>query len=208
MRFSAWCFGAFLLAALTGPAEAQRLGPGSYESTAVSGYSGRTERIGGDENGLYGIQWYEDSDEPCQVRIDFGGLYDRSTIQGGNNSIVYSHCSFGSGLPPIWVPGVSDGAGDVNFNDNPRYYIRGLQVCTNNKDNHRLKGVRVWAAKVSKNDQQVLDLGESDTDTLPNCSVWHTAVFCPAGKIAFGLVVHVGDKGVTGLALRCKQVLW
>ena len=45
MRFTAWCFAGFLLVALIGTAEAQRLAPGSSESTAVSGYSGRTDSL-------------------------------------------------------------------------------------------------------------------------------------------------------------------
>ncbi len=85
---------------------------------------------------------------------------------------------------------LSDWTKAVRFNGNPRYFIRGVAICNNNKGNQRLKGVRIYAAKVWATEERVDGLTSSEAEDHPNCSTWDNPVYCPANNVASAVVVH------------------
>jgi hypothetical protein len=184
---------------------------GTETTTGYSGWAGSISELesaspGGQQAGLYGIAWMEHRDEPCWL-----GIYSRD-LNDGNKTVytnkgnayvnrhsddrsVNNHCPGGSGS---WT--------DLSFADNPRYYVRGLAVCTNDKENHRMKGVKLYAAKVWTTKPSVEALSTTILETHAHCDVWHGAVFCPSGAVANGVVLHRQGNAITGLGLKCQAV--
>jgi hypothetical protein len=202
MRSLPWTGITILLSASLAPWAQAQTTINPVTTTAISGYNAAQLTwlaVGEGPIGIKAVRWFEDGDKPCFMQIyqralsgspvsDFGAQLD---ICGGND---------------IGVPGAGSWEKTVTFDGYPRYYIRGVSVCTNNNSNHRLKGIRIYAAKVWATEERVDQLSTKDEKDRPNCANWHPAVFCPADNIASALVVHHSDKEVTGLALRCRRV--
>jgi hypothetical protein len=148
------------------------------------------------------MSWDEDGDKPCDMEIDPRAL--SGPASSGSSPASMDIC----GNPEPSLAGTTSQRKTVSFGGNPRHYLRGVAVCTNNNDNHRLKGIRIYAAKVWLAPEQVDELSASDQADRPNCATWHPAVYCPADQIASALVVHHSDKEITGLGLRCRKVEW
>lgn len=150
--------------------------------------------------GISGLGWSEDGDKPCWMQV-----YQRA-LQGEVTS---------SWTDPMDICGVRtshpfsvDSGKSILFGDNPRYFVRGIRACNNNRDNHRLKGVRIYAAKVWATRAQIDELSHSEAEDRTNCATWDAPVYCPDGQIASAVVVHHSDDEITGLALRCRRVVW
>jgi hypothetical protein len=96
--------------------------------------------------------------------------------------------------------------------------VRGISICDNGTDNHRLKGIRLYKAKIWKTKKQidVID-GYVGASHPANCEVWKKAVYCPTGMIATSLILHTDTQGVwtgawsdavQGISLICMKVTW
>lgn len=184
----------------------QQFADKSASVTGVSGHRGDDQQLlSVSPLGLNGLAWSESADNPCMFR-----LLTRDLANGRDTG-------YGAEFDGLDCPNPVPGAipafpwsEDVNFNGNPRYFVRGVAVCNNNKKNQRMKGLRIYPAKVWTTKQQIDELGKkySDEHALANCRTWSNPVYCPEGKVAFGVVVHYTRDGITGLALRCKTVEW
>ena len=89
-------------------------------------------------------------------------------------------------------------------------------MCTNS-GNGRLKGVRIFGARVPRNG--TIEAQEAMREAkMGNCAAneWRNPVHCPDGQVAEGLLVYrqrrsgvaglQGETKITGLGLRCGEV--
>lgn len=177
-------------------------------TTNVSGYanSGETTWLakGPGEYGIDAISWHEVGDKPCAFTVRAKSL---SPSSRSGSSEQMSICDGGFRLPQNWLynPSPNGDTKTVVFDGNPRHYLRGIAVCTNNDNNHRLKGIRIYPASVDT-DGNVNNLSSQESASRTNCATWHAAVYCPNGQVASGIAVKHSDREVTGIALRCRRV--
>lgn len=99
---------------------------------------------------------------------------------------------------------------DLSLDDD--HYVTALQVCTsgqNNPDNRRIKGLRIWGARLGSQGQLV-GSSEMHEERRTNCSQWYPRLECPVGQVAVGLRGYFdsrrSDPFFTGLAMRCGRV--
>lgn len=171
-------------------------------TTSISGFNASDLTwlaVGEGDFGIAGLSWDEDGDKPCRMWAQPRAL-DYAVPGAGPQMDI---C--GAAAVPFVVGSITK---TVAFDGNARYFVRGIAACTNGQSNHRLKGVRIYAAKVWANQNPVDGLSASDEEDRPNCSQWHTAVYCPSGQIASAIVAHHSDKEITGLSLRCRRVAY
>ena len=170
-------------------------------TTAVSGYTSSDVTwlsVGGAGNvAIKGLTWREDADKPCHMAISERGLAEATPWDAPSMDICGIVSSYLIATATERV---------LSFDANPRYFLRGIAVCNNDKSNHRLKGIRIYAAKVWSTQQQVDELTMSQQTSLTNCDRWDSAVYCPADNVASAVVVHHNNKEITGLALRCRPI--
>ena len=177
-------------------------------ATSISGFSGGEITwlsMGAGEFGIDAISWWEVSDKPCALTVRSKSL---STGSAPGSSQRMNICGRGFILPAN--PYINGAANDADakavvFDGNPRHYLRGIAACTNNDNNHRVKGIRIFPASVAL-DGTVNALSSNESENRPNCSIWRQAVFCPNGQIASGVEVRHTDEEITGLGLRCRRV--
>jgi hypothetical protein len=173
-------------------------------TTAVSGYTAsRTTQIGfgAGPEAVARMWWGERGDKPCELQFDGKSLdfavtsYTRETFNlcdGGSSSSAWS--TNGSGRVVEFGP-----ARDW------RYLVMGIAVCTNNSNNHRLKGIKIFAGGVpGATPKKIYHYGIWDSAEQANCATWHRQVSCPNEQIASGLVIHHTSEEITGIALRCR----
>lgn len=187
-------------------------------TTDVSGYRGQVTwvmlRAGRDA--MSGVEWRERSDKPCALAIGKREMRDPGPPAPEYTPFVVmpTLCPGGiGGSVPLQddnskrVVHVEDGA-------QPGQVMRGVQVCSTNANNHRLKGIRVYSAIVNVSRVFAGDTtassysvnGYQEARQPTNCDVWRPAVFCPDDHVASGLAVHRTDDEIVGLALRCRRV--
>lgn len=166
--------------------------------TDISGHSGKIIGAGAADDrtdaGLARVTIWERSDKPCVINVELRELFD---AQAYNPPVGGSLCTHGSDHV------------DVSFSENPRYYIRGVAACTNDKTDtskRRVKGIKIYPAKVQR-DGTVTNLSASEADEQAHCKIWHRAVYCPNGYIASKVRAHYKDDYFTGLSLRCRKVV-
>jgi hypothetical protein len=167
---------------------------GGVTNTAVSGYAGAASdafSMSISEKGITAIDWEELTDHPCWIRISGKDPDDASDTRTYENDI----CG-GTSRP--------DSHKSVEFKDNPRYFVRGISVCTNNKSNHRMKGLKIYASKLPTGNDDVEVLTVTNSKEHANCANWHTPVYCAADKVASGVNVKVKDGSIVGIGLQCK----
>jgi hypothetical protein len=163
-------------------------------TTAISGYSGfASESFTLDlgTEGLQEIAWQEGWDQPCYFRIAGKDPDDASETDARTENF----CDGGL---------TAYSQKTVDFEDNPRYFVRGISVCNNNNANKRLKGIKIYASRLPVGSDDVEVLAVSDMKDRANCDIWQPAVYCPSGKVASGLEVRVKDGSAVGLGLVCK----
>ena len=200
-----------ILATATGPrpAAAQQF-TGDASPTQISGYRNVLGRMEGQAGfGLYGIAWDETQNKPCRL-----WLLTRSLTDGTDRRVadsVLNMCGRESFLlmGSIPIPLGLGGNRRADFATNPRYFVRGIQVCANS-GNNRMKGIRIFPGRVRPNGGPIGTNGQRVEAKQPNCgnNEWRSPVFCPQGQIAFGLLLHTENGSVTGLGLRCREVTW
>lgn len=163
--------------------------------TAVSGYAGSASdafHVSLGDRGITQIAWEELSDRGCFISVTGK---DPDNASDTSSSVNGDHCH---GISRV------DSRKTVKFKDNPRYFVRGIAVCTNNKSNHRLKGIKIVAAKLPTGNDDVQTLTVTNKKDRTNCKNWHQTVYCPSNKVASGLNVKVKDSAFVGIGLQCK----
>lgn len=186
----------------SGAAEQPFFDGSKVTNTSYSGWAGTITEANtptlhdGGMAGLYGIDWYEESNQPCRI-----GLYSRTLTEASEayTNATLNFCSGGGGNRK-----------EVRFKDNPRYFVRGIAVCSSKVDkNHkRMKGVKLYAAKVWLSKRDVQELTTAIVEDHANCGTWNAPVYCPANHVATGLIAHRDGKSITGLGLKCRPVLY
>lgn len=178
------------------------------QTSNISGFanSGETTWLakGPGEYGIDALSWHEVGDKPCAFTVRSKSL---SAGSASGSSERMNICGAGFSLPsnPIYNPSANGDARTVVFDGNPRHYLRGIAVCTNNDNNHRVKGIRIYPASVGT-DGTVTNLNSNESASRTNCATWHAPVYCPNGQIASGIAVKHTDNEVTGIGLRCRRV--
>lgn len=182
--------GALCSLALATPAQASLTG--SVHVTDVSGYGGTsTVTVDLDHRGITKFRWYELYDSPCAFEATGKDPDDASDERGS----WYRACDNYR----------RDSEKIVRFKDNPRYFVRGLSVCTNGKKNHRLKGLKIWAAKLPAGNGVVDELTVTSKKERTNCKNWHGPVYCPDDQVASGVQLRMKDDSIVGVALECRR---
>ena len=74
---------------------------------------------------LYGIDWYEDGDQPCHLGTSWRTLTQGTEVYTNGD---FNHCAGGPGNRK-----------HVEFTDNARYFVRGIAVCSS-KDGQTSSG--------------------------------------------------------------------
>jgi hypothetical protein len=171
---------------------------GDETITAVSGYSGGYKDVGGDGDyqGLFGIEWWENADDPCKMT---GFTHHLNTFDVKQPSTTIGACSSPGNRKYVNVAGNADN-------------IYKIQVCTTDKsrtNKDKLKGIRVWGRSIEYSKPLKLTTQSTAQEVKhTNCKEWHDAVACPAGQIATRLRVHYNSEyDITGLALICRKVV-
>lgn len=196
---------AALGAALPGVAAADEVplftGGDVLTHTTYSGWAGRTSHI--EESlfpgafglgGVAGISWWEDGDQPCQIRLHLRSLKDG---REGTNGEDENSCN-----------GSASNRKTVGFFDNPRMFVRGIAVCSSksNRNEQRMKGIKLYGAKVWLSKPEVEEVTTTAVEDHVRCGTWNAPVFCPADTVATGLVIERVGSSITGLGLSCRPV--
>ena len=175
--------------------------------TAVSGYAGANKTLGatGGFRGLTAIEWWEDSDEPCKIRLDSVHV---NTGDVNQPELALTGVQPRLGSQPCSSPGNRKRVGFAGTAN----WIHKVQVCTTDKKDSsgdKLKGIRIWAATVNSRSPLSISYGSTaQEDKHTNCETWRSAVACPSGKIGSRLRVHHdgAETEVMGLALECRTL--
>lgn len=171
----------------------------THQNTGISGFNAKSETIKepGEDAFLYGIEFDEVGDKPCfilahwwrnasdDVQKDFTTKFNicKKTVTG-DQSLIFSN-----------------GASEQKA-------VSAIQVCSNNKNNHRIKGVKLFGSFVDRNsDGKVTDItAPALTFQRPNChEPFKAKRACNDGNVAIGLVIEHTDDEITGLGLKCAD---
>lgn len=188
---------AFLLIVLVSIATTAEQGS-NVNTTAVSGFSGSAVTVNLESPlALTGIGTRENGDKPCQVTYSFRNLNSGSGQAGRDTNLT---C----------VSGNSSSRKDAILGDN--FYVYSVQVCTTNVNNtarSRVKGIRIWGARVNPDNSNVRRTQTQQSFERTNCpnDGWRNRVRCPKNKVAVGLELHEGERGLSGVALICANVV-
>ena len=161
-------------------------------NTARSGFSGTNITAIGEASSHTAvtlIQSQERNNVPCYLYITKHDI-------NGTSSPGYS----------TWneCNGTSVENKNVGFTLGTGLYVYGIQACTNNKNNHRVKGIRVFGGPIQ--DGIIQHIGLFDDFSRPNCSTWHSAVYCPLRQVATKVRIHHTGDEINGLSLACRVV--
>lgn len=182
-------------------------------TTDVSGFRGSvqwvTELPG--PNLLKGIKWAEHSDKPCVLALVIGQMWQPSIRYDA--PAAWERCG---GNQSSAVLLIDNSMRMAQFTDTYEY-VSGISVCTNNADNHRLKGISLEGSIVRyfpagngiTEHFSVHALSATNTRSArqpSNCNRWHNAVRCPSEQVAVGLAINYEDDAMVGLALRCRAI--
>lgn len=83
-------------------------------------------------------------------------------------------------------------------------------MCHNDRNNRRVKGLRINGARINSDGTQTVG-GNADAAELTNCRQWAPAVVCPTNTMGTGLVIHAteasgSNEQLVGLQLICREV--
>ncbi len=165
---------------------------------SVSGFPSHqnfTTRQPGDGALLYGIRGGETRDHPCHLEL----LWSRQNDTAHELFTTEWHRD----------PCSADDRTDEEVrlsHPSPAEGIAALQVCNNNQDNRRFKGVKITKAGDIETFGAPHPAGEPDVEgkfQRPNCADWAEASTCPANQLAVGVNIYHDEEGATGLELIC-----
>ncbi len=182
------------------------------------------------DRAIIGLAVYERRDRPIEIRLTASNLchYGTPTRALGAQNLLYHGptCDYrepqtgsnpetehrlrtngenGNRRLSVFVGGpFSVRQGDrFEVNRYPQYYITGIQVCTN-LTNRRIKGLRVWRARLE--DSGVERVSQYVQDRSTNCVNWHDRQDCVGNRIMVGLRAHYSDEAFHGIEMRCARV--
>jgi len=168
-------------------------------STPISGYKAKNseKREAGGDAFLYGIGFDEKKDKPCYVELYWWRLTNDNQRQ--DFTTRFDICN-----------GNPKGDKEIILEDAvaERLAVHSIEVCTNKKKSHRLKGAKIQGSFIDRNNSGgVTRAGSTEFDKFSrtNCSQWHAVQTCPAGKVAVGLNIEYNKDEFTGLGLRCAS---
>jgi hypothetical protein len=189
------------LAATTSIAAAQTLSTEPVDDRDVTKLSGTagTERLAmfaGERGVMRGIEWSEQQDDPCWLRI-VGVQY-----VGGEKREVSRLYKEGCDKPEYGMKVVALSGADATSTR----LIRGIQVCTN-KSGLTMKGLRIWPIRLDLETGKLSDDGSPPVARERNrCKTWHAKRFCPSGQVATGVVLQTRGRTIKGAGLQCSKV--
>ncbi len=183
---------------------------GNEIESVTSGRSGGVRQYIGEipDGGFRGVEWHEAGDIPCH--------FDSHMRYVNNGYHVVTGKYFNGCGPSNWGNKKSVML-DSDSNLSPGIFVRGVSICDNDKDNHRLKGIRLYSAKVWDTRKQIDTLSGYVGDSHSACKAWKPAVYCASGTIATSMVLHVNRQNGTlgsssdavwGISLLCRKVEW
>ena len=193
------------------PDSSEPAGPRISGPPRLSGLTGReadiVKRVDFEDRAIDSLQWGEQLDKPCELRVIDRDAERRSMLA------TINQCSE-KGFECEDEPCLKDSIGrpyDQVVRLSPNEAVTAAQVCLNSSG-ARVKGIEIRGGRIL-DDGSVDPVGSSDRDRLPNCSAWQTLVFCPARHVATGVLAHF-RKGrppspnvdaLTGLQLVCRE---
>ncbi|MDX2504294.1 MAG: serine hydrolase domain-containing protein [Gammaproteobacteria bacterium] len=169
------------------------------QASDVSGFTStdKTTRQPGSDAILYGLEFDEQSDKPCYIKAHWwrhsgANLPDELTT-------TFNICKN--------TPKVQEALIFSSTTTN-RLAVNSIQVCSNNKNNHRMKGVKITSTSVDKNESGKAQSTNANLSyEFPNCATWKAIRSCISGEVAVGLNVHHSNDEITGLELICSKPL-
>ncbi|WP_137699821.1 serine hydrolase domain-containing protein [Marimonas lutisalis] len=171
--------------------------PGSDTKTKVSGPHGDddTTKRPGQHAWLYGMKMDEVGDRPCFVEAYWWRFTDQDLRQDFTTRFNVCGKTVNGDKEAILTDAVRD-----------RKAVTSLQVCTNNKNNSRLKGVKLWGGYIDRNNSgKVTDANTIRQFSRANCKDWKKVRDCPTGQAAVGFDIEYNDDEIVGLALHCAK---
>lgn len=169
---------------------------GNHE-TARSGYAGtKTKNVGeaSDVHALHEIEIMEEKDHPCYLRANKGDMNHKT----GYTYEDWDRCD---DKGPMYFS-----KKNLGWAKETDIKIRGLAVCTNKKNNQRMKGLKVYGTTVEK-DGTLINVSKPDVAERPNCKIWHQPVYCPTQYIGTKVVIYHTGNETNGLGLICRKVI-
>jgi hypothetical protein len=157
---------------------------------------------------ISGLETAETSDRPCRVGIMRKGLPGQHDAFQNYDYGIYGNQQVNQGCPPSivptdWIPSRKR-AGFFTANN---LYVNAAEVCdSKNKNNERIKGLRVFGSRIT-NSGNVNLAQEQDEFARANCGQWQSRVSCPSNEIATGIRAHFDTDGFVGLQLYCSQFM-
>ena len=162
---------------------------------------------------LTAVEWAETLDRPCGVRIK--GLRPIE-YAGGRVHENWDDEKFLMGCEGAGLLGQELVFADLNqgspspLNGGDASAISRIQVCHNDRDNRRMKGLRIYGSRIGT-DGSIIQENNADATELPNCRRWAPAVICPADTMGTGLVIHATEASgtnqqIVGLQLICREI--
>jgi hypothetical protein len=178
--------------------------------TDTSGQGGGVDQYIGEDpvDGLRGIGWSEESDIPCYFESHIRDINDGHKTA---TALYYNGCG-GLNWGNDRLAQIDD-----DTDPHPQYYLRGIAICDNGESNHRLKGIRLYKAKVWKTKKEIDAIDGWNGASHTNCADWKPPVYCPQGTIAESAVLHTEHQtglsgalsnSVRGISLLCMTVTW
>lgn len=194
--------------------------------TAVSGDAGSNSftlsHFNRDRSGpvpmkaLAGLRWEEKVDVPCTVTVILRDLDNGEAVLGTKPGHERDGvCGMTTTAAPFFARAIGEILGNNErqvYLTRNRRFVRGIQVCQNS-GNRRIKGVRIFPARVSLAREVTVVNGRQEAK-MPGCGTdeWRNPVYCEDGQIAFELKVHFADIAVndkrhkiTGFSLYCRD---
>ena len=175
------------------------IGPGTTaDAGQVSGWPSHQNhdtRKPGNGAILYGIGGSEEGNKPCHIELLWSRQNDTEhrlfTTEwhrapcGPNRTRSFDETRLA--LPP------------------PQSAIRAIKVCTNKKDNRKLKGVAITSAsEITEGGGKWITVPQvTGTYENANCAEWHKPSVCPTAHVAVGLKIYHDADGASGLELIC-----
>ena len=166
--------------------------------TQVTGYTatGTKTTTGWTGYVITGFQWWEKKDDPVRIQVSARKLCSGSC--SGNKTTELE-----TGINAGNIVSVK------NVATAESHYITGIQVCTTNKNNtsdNKLKGIRLWSARIKPAGKFVADPSPKSAYHA-HCVKWGTIRKCASGQFVTGIKAYYGPKtGFTGFEVRCSTV--
>lgn len=155
-----------------------------------------TNHAPGDNAFLRGLTFDETGDKPCYVQAHWWRFTTKSRV---DFTTTFDTCK---------GKAVGDKAVVFNSKDVLLPAVDSVKVCQSSAKNPRLKGATLTAAAIDRGGLvRVEPALLSRSFERPNCSEWSKAMVCPSGQAGTGIDIHHDNEVITGLALRCTQVV-